>query len=353
MASLTKRPLPSDATGGGDAKRAKDSASAEAKLIACCAELMELAKKYASDTSASSGPQVVAALVSILIRLASVSVDAELLRRTGVAKEVNQRWIRTHTNQDVRRASSELVHSWKNVVVRVLSPGPKPSRVGDASSPPAPARGAPAPEAQVPPPEATPEAPVPAEGTASIGDAAAGSGACAAEDSGKEWADAAKTQDTETTKEKKDKKDRKDKKDKKEKKEQKADMGRLDAAKTQATEMTKEKKDKDMKDKDKHTGKTKGKALAGAEGSANAELSELFKELSVFEFKLKARFKGMAYMKVAALLAEVLEKVTSSAQVKDTKGIGPASLQKIQEYLETGKIQILEKYRRGEFDGAE
>jgi len=346
--------LPSDATGGGDFKRAKDSASAEAKLTACCAELRELAKKYASDTSASSGPQVVAALVSISIRLASVSVDAELLRRTGVAKEVNQRWIRTHTNEDVRRASSELVHSWKNVVVRVLSPGPKPSRVGDASSPPAPARGAPAPEAQVPPPKAPPEAPVPAEGAASIGDAAAGSGACAAEDSGKEWADAAKTQDTETTKEKKDKKDRKDKKDKKENKEQKVDMGRLDAAKTQATGTTKEKKDKDKKDKkDKDTGKTKGDALAGAEGSANAELSEFFKELSVFEFKLKARFKGMAYKKVAALLAEVPEKVTSSAQVKDTSGIGPASLKKIEEYLETGKIQKLEKYRRGEFDGAE
>lgn len=71
--------------------------------------------------------------------------------------------------------------------------------------------------------------------------------------------------------------------------------------------------------------------------------------MSDFEFKLKAKWEGIAYKKVAAAIAEFPEKITNAQQMKDTKGVGQASALKIQEFLQAGKIERLERYRRGDF----
>merc|ERR1739845_120498 len=85
-------------------------------------------------------------------------------------------------------------------------------------------------------------------------------------------------------------------------------------------------------------------------GGANAELAACFKELSDYEFKQKATFKGIAYKKVAQTLSQ-MDPIRSVLQVKGIKGIGKQSYAKIDEYLDTGRIERLEKYRRGEMDG--
>merc|ERR1712228_646560 len=85
----------------------------------------------------------------------------------------------------------------------------------------------------------------------------------------------------------------------------------------------------------------------------NPALAAVFADLSSFEFKRKEKFKGIAYKKVAKILSDFDVKVTSAQQVDNIKGIGPASLKKIAEFLENGAVERLERYRRGDMDGGD
>lgn len=83
---------------------------------------------------------------------------------------------------------------------------------------------------------------------------------------------------------------------------------------------------------------------------ANEALAKCFDELSSFEFKKKQKFKGIAYKKAAATLRLYEDKITSGAEVSVLPNIGKESVKKINEFLETGSIERLEKYRRGEME---
>jgi hypothetical protein len=85
-------------------------------------------------------------------------------------------------------------------------------------------------------------------------------------------------------------------------------------------------------------------------GGTNEALAALFKELSAFEFKKKEMIKGVAYKKIAAVLREQSEKITSGSQAQQLPGIGKESGKKIDQFLASGEIERLEKYRRGEMD---
>lgn len=86
----------------------------------------------------------------------------------------------------------------------------------------------------------------------------------------------------------------------------------------------------------------------------NRELVEVFKELASFEFKHptdgKAKFRGIAYNKVVTQLKSFEKRILYGSDVKHLPGVGPQSVIKIDEFLETGKLDRLERYRNGDFD---
>ena len=121
---------------------------------------------------------------------------------------------------------------------------------------------------------------------------------------------------------------------------------------TDKDEMEKPKKSHKRASEDsKEPGSSKEAKTTPAEphASINAELVALFKELASFEFKQQETYKGIAYNKVAKTLSE-MDPDISPLQVKDVSGIGKASIRKINEFMKTGKIETLEKYRRRNFD---
>jgi len=109
--------------------------------------------------------------------------------------------------------------------------------------------------------------------------------------------------------------------------------------------------------KDKLPGGKPKKKRPGPEAKCkeNQGLIDAFWELREFEFKKQDKFKAISYIKVAKALAEVDYKVDSGKEVskkgpKKLPGVGKAAGEKIDEFLETGQIERLEKYRRGEMD---
>lgn len=82
----------------------------------------------------------------------------------------------------------------------------------------------------------------------------------------------------------------------------------------------------------------------------NEAIAALFKELSDFEFKKKDVHRGVAYKKVAARLRGHPEQIRSGKDAQKLEDIGSNSSKKIDEFLSTGKIERIEKYRRGELD---
>ncbi|RLO08396.1 hypothetical protein DYB28_003981, partial [Aphanomyces astaci] len=79
----------------------------------------------------------------------------------------------------------------------------------------------------------------------------------------------------------------------------------------------------------------------------NQALAEAFSDLAGFEFKKGDRFKGGSYSKVAKAIRDAEDELTSGKQAMKLKGVGKASATKIDEFLETGKIEKLEEYRAG------
>ena len=84
------------------------------QLGACCTELQRLKEA-----------QEVPALLALIKRLGALPVDTSLLRQTGVGREVNQSWLRRHSDETVRHASGVLVQQWKAGVAAECCRSPK------------------------------------------------------------------------------------------------------------------------------------------------------------------------------------------------------------------------------------
>ncbi|ETV75021.1 hypothetical protein H257_10623 [Aphanomyces astaci] len=120
--------------------------------------------------------------------------------------------------------------------------------------------------------------------------------------------------------------------------------------------VTKKEKDESVKEEDGDVdddgGATspaakKKKNVAQATVAKNQALAEAFSDLAGFEFKKGDRFKGGSYSKVAKAIRDAEDELTSGKQAMKLKGVGKASATKIDEFLETGKIEKLEEYRAG------
>ena len=88
---------------------ATSSEKAEAELVAACEELRGLASADPSDKPSE-------ALLALLKRLLPLPIDGGILQRTGIGKEVNQKWIRCHSDETIKTLSKELVSTWKAAV---------------------------------------------------------------------------------------------------------------------------------------------------------------------------------------------------------------------------------------------
>eukprot|EP00440_Ansanella_granifera_P060958 gb/GFBE01066074.1/.p1 GENE.gb/GFBE01066074.1/~~gb/GFBE01066074.1/.p1 ORF type:complete len:214 (+),score=61.76 gb/GFBE01066074.1/:1-642(+) len=209
------------------------------KDIEACRDALKACRTAAGDD--------VSGAINALKRLADLTIDAAALRSTGIGKEVNDRFFRTHANAEVKERCANLVHAWKAMALGGTAP-------------------APAAAAQAEKPRAAPE---------------------------------------------------------KKKAETRSGSPKAKKAKTAASAVN-------------HDG-------------PNEELAKLFDELSSFEFKVN-KFAGIAFKKVSAILRGLDEKVTSGASIAALPGIGKETVKKIDQYLETGTIEKLEKHRKGEVE---
>lgn len=76
-------------------------------------------------------------------------------------------------------------------------------------------------------------------------------------------------------------------------------------------------------------------------------MSSAFRELAGLIRKAGDGFKANAFFKVATILDEYPDAITSAKQVKDVKGVGKSSLAKIDEFLTTGKLAAIEELKGG------
>ena len=77
----------------------------------------------------------------------------------------------------------------------------------------------------------------------------------------------------------------------------------------------------------------------------NETFIKLLKELETFMRSTGEPFRARAYQKAAESIMLIEEPIISIEQVKGIPGIGTTILEKLQEYLDTGKIEALEKHR--------
>lgn len=81
----------------------------------------------------------------------------------------------------------------------------------------------------------------------------------------------------------------------------------------------------------------------------NKEIAKLFDELGdILEFLGENPFRARAYKRAAQIiygLSEDIETLYKSGKIQEVRGIGESILQKIGEYLETGKIKAYEEYK--------
>jgi len=87
---------------------------------------------------------------------------------------------------------------------------------------------------------------------------------------------------------------------------------------------------------------------------SNQKLVSCFWELGNFEFKQKQdRMRGISFHKICRAIAGLEFEVTNGGELakgkKKVPGIGKKAGEKIDEYLETGKMEHLERYRKGDF----
>lgn len=268
--------------------------------------LRKVREAASASEDVSSGTKV----LRVLERLAKLPVTPEVLKETGVGKEVNDRFVRRHVDSIVREKSKDLVASWKARVAAAAAEAAEQAEAAQEKEARKAARAAMESEK-----EASRALLTAADGASRAADAAA----AAATDSAKVLAG------------------------------EEAPIGSPGAAASPvtATSASPEKR------KAEEDGGNDVAKMAKVEGDVgpNEAIAALFKELSDFEFKKKeTKFKAIAYKKVAARLRGHPEQIRSGREASKLEDIGEASRQKIDEFLSTGKIEKLEKYRRGEFD---
>lgn len=78
---------------------------------------------------------------------------------------------------------------------------------------------------------------------------------------------------------------------------------------------------------------------------SNAGLVAAFFELATLLKDAGEQFKSGAFSKVAKLLSDLDREVTSGKSVKDIKGIGKSSMDKIDEFISTGKMGAIEEFK--------
>ena len=93
--------------------------------------------------------------------------------------------------------------------------------------------------------------------------------------------------------------------------------------------------------------KERKKTKPAAQCEENQALAEIFGELAGFEFKRGERFKGGTYSKAAKAIRDADEVISSGKQAQKLKGIGKSTGAKIDEFLETGTLSVIEEYRSG------
>ncbi|KAL4434643.1 hypothetical protein ABPG77_002766 [Micractinium sp. CCAP 211/92] len=83
----------------------------------------------------------------------------------------------------------------------------------------------------------------------------------------------------------------------------------------------------------------KTEAVTGTSSGLNSDMADAFRKLASI---LSAEpFKANAFKKVADIVDAFPEKITAASQLKGTKGVGPSSLAKVTEFLETGTLAAL------------
>ncbi|XP_033338682.2 DNA polymerase beta [Megalopta genalis] len=93
--------------------------------------------------------------------------------------------------------------------------------------------------------------------------------------------------------------------------------------------------------------------ITGNEGNPNTDLQEFLMELADYERNVtKNVFKYNAYRKAAATLAGLPERVASGEAAMKLPGIGKKIANKIEEFLNTGKLQKLEDIRKDDNNAA-
>ncbi len=83
-------------------------------------------------------------------------------------------------------------------------------------------------------------------------------------------------------------------------------------------------------------------------------MADLFNKMAdILEFKGENPFKISAYRKAARILGDLtqdIEEIAKKGELKKIPGIGDGMAQKVEEYLETGKVAKFEEIRRGVSD---
>jgi len=78
----------------------------------------------------------------------------------------------------------------------------------------------------------------------------------------------------------------------------------------------------------------------------NNEFIRILEELSDIMTRQGEPFRARAYSKAADAIMTYPDKITNINQLKDIKGIGSTILNKLQEYVDTGTIKVLERERK-------
>ena len=211
-----------------------------------------------------------AALLALLLELSGLAVDDDMLRRTGVGREVNQQWIRRHDDERIRNVGRKVIHAWKerSVGYQMLQSLRRRTHGESGESTAAPFNGE--------LPNDAPQQPQP-------------------------------------------------------------------QLRQQQPQL------RDTPSKDTSNEQSVKEKSSGAPGASNNALCEMFKELSRFESQQNKMCLAMCYNTVAGILADHKEVIMDVSQVEGVTGIGQMSQAKIREYLETGTLELLERYRRGDF----
>ena len=79
--------------------------------------------------------------------------------------------------------------------------------------------------------------------------------------------------------------------------------------------------------------------------SANDKLCAVFEDLMYYESKDGNKWAGVAYNKVLKALRALKKPIASGSDLKNVGGVGKASIEKVDEFLSSGKIQKLDELR--------